>query len=940
MRTSLRSSAIHVLAALALGLLSSTAAMAKSLYVIGDINANPTPIRTYDVQSAPAHLVFQATSSVPDWGWGAVGMAIDTDNKKLFITYEQSNVIQLLNATNFANLGTTTAPGANDLAGITVDQGKGKVYSVDRNTNHLYIYTWNSATNTLTLDGGAFRTLPGVTRAYGLALDEARGRLYVGDVATQTVRYFDTTTWGHAGEFALAASAQTVGGIAVDTRRNTVYTGNPYEPDGSKGRLVKYDLNTNTETFYTLPGAAASNGDNILGIAVDEDTGNVYATTGNRGSGGTDTLIAFDQNLTVLKNDFGDLGAPTGLAIPRAPVSFNPLNFSKTGSINPIATGSNLTYTLCYDNRANTAAVANVRITDTLPAGVAFVSATGSPTVAGQVVTWTIGTVAAGAAQACNDLVVTVNAAPGGSVLNSATITSDNTPPTTQTVLTDVIGGYVALNLTKIDSVHPVVTGRNLTHTICVDGGANTQTVNNVVLTDPLPAGLVFVSATGGGTFDGAQVRWTLGNILPEAARVCVDVTWTVNAAPGAVILNTVTAVSDNTPAQSVTHDTDVIADYKLPNLSIDDGTPTVRTGSTLTINVCFDNSANATLPLANVVIASPLPEGTTFVSASGPSAFANDTVTWTVGTLAAAAPQTCYAMVVQVTAPAGKVIAGAATLTNDNTVAVSAAHRTDVIAAIQSVVIEGEGEGGGGAVGLLELLFGAAAIIALALHRRGTRSLWSVALLAGMASLWMPADDANAAGPGPYVGIGGGQSVMDASAGDLDGKLAGLGYTTRSTMDDKDSGFKLFGGYRFSPYLGVEASYVHLGKVTSVIRSDIDPALIAPLVNDVTRVHPFSISGPTLAVMGMVPIPLATTNCLSVFGKLGAIRWDAKVHAVLVPAGAPRATLREKGTGAMYGAGISCDMANGLGVRVEWERFQTSRNDPQLYSVGLSYSF
>ena len=32
-----------------------------------------------------------------------------------------------------------------------------------------------------------------------------------------------------------------------------------------------------------------------VGVAVDEDTGYVYVTTGNQGVGGTDTIIVFDR---------------------------------------------------------------------------------------------------------------------------------------------------------------------------------------------------------------------------------------------------------------------------------------------------------------------------------------------------------------------------------------------------------------------------------------------------------------------------------------------------------------------------------------------------------------------------------------------------------------------------------------------------------------------
>ncbi len=176
-------------------------ASAKSMYVISSINSNPTPIQAYDIQGN--NIVYQATYSVPRYGGGAVGLAIDTDSKFLFVTYEVSNVISLIDATTMTSQGTTTAPGASNLAGIVVDQDKQKVYTVDRSTNKLYVYSWNPVTKTLTLDGGTYKLLPGVYQAHGIALDEVNDLLYVGDLTT-TVKIFNTSDlvigWKFPGE--------------------------------------------------------------------------------------------------------------------------------------------------------------------------------------------------------------------------------------------------------------------------------------------------------------------------------------------------------------------------------------------------------------------------------------------------------------------------------------------------------------------------------------------------------------------------------------------------------------------------------------------------------------------------------------------------------------------------------------------------------------------
>jgi len=136
-----------VLTVLAIAMVGT--ASAKSLYVNRDLNAN-SPIRVYDIQPAPTYLFFQK-DSVPT-RYGGVGLAIDTDSAILFVTFAFSGTLDIVDAKTLKILGKVTAPGANNLAGIVVDQDKQKVYTVQRGTNHLYVYSWDPSTTTLTND--------------------------------------------------------------------------------------------------------------------------------------------------------------------------------------------------------------------------------------------------------------------------------------------------------------------------------------------------------------------------------------------------------------------------------------------------------------------------------------------------------------------------------------------------------------------------------------------------------------------------------------------------------------------------------------------------------------------------------------------------------------------------------------------------------------------
>lgn len=425
--------------------------MAKSLYLIGDINRNVAPIIAFDIQPAPAYLVYQTVTNIPYRGIGAVGITIDTDSATLFVTYESSNIIQILDAVTMANLGTTPAPGASNLAGIVINQSKQLVYTMDRRTNKLYVYSWDPLTKTLTQVGSP-RYLPGITAAYGIALDEPRGHLYVADRLSLTVRYFDVNTWIEAGSFQVT---QRPASIAVDIRKRFVYTGNPdpiFIEGGSLHRLSKYDMNSNQETWVDITAFTNEPTDNVIGLAVDSDTGLLYATTGEQTNlgRGSDRLLVFNSNLNLLFSwnvIVGQTrGNPTGLCVPGKQVSYNlPPILSKDDGVSEggcVYVDRTINYTICYDNSENPGDSRQVIIVDTLPPEVDFISATGGGVYdpADHTVTWDIGTVPAYAPKKCEQLLVKVKktTVPDTTIGNYATIDTEVNPPTTFFVPTDI----------------------------------------------------------------------------------------------------------------------------------------------------------------------------------------------------------------------------------------------------------------------------------------------------------------------------------------------------------------------------------------------------------------------------------------------------------------------------------------------------------------------
>jgi len=372
---------------------------------------------------------------------GAVGLAIDANNEFLFVTFEGVNQIELVNTNSMQKVDIITAPQASDLAGIVMDQGKEKVYTVDRRTNHLYVYSWDAEKLELTLDlpDPYYIELEDCLWAHGIALDEDNNRLYVADNTT-AVKYYDSNDpdWSKLGQFTVSHHAI---GIAVDGENQYVYTGNGMGI-GNGTYLSQYDLNANPNDAETT----IDIGSPVLGIAVDQQTSLIYLTTYQTGDPNSqDRLLVYDPNISdpnfARLWSSSVLGSPAGVAVASG-VGYKPpsIEVRKYDDVDPnvsdcVEPNDTITYFIYYTPAQNDEP--NVILVDILPAGVTFLSAypnDGEYNDNTHRYTWELGTVTGhdpndpNNYDECLQLEVLVNtqANPGDKLTNIAQIEGDN----------------------------------------------------------------------------------------------------------------------------------------------------------------------------------------------------------------------------------------------------------------------------------------------------------------------------------------------------------------------------------------------------------------------------------------------------------------------------------------------------------------------------------
>jgi hypothetical protein len=159
------------------------------------------------------------------------------------------------------------------------------------------------------------------------------------------------------------------------------------------------------------------------------------------------------------------------------------------------------------------------------------------------------------------------------------------------------------------------------------------------------------------------------------------------------------------------------------------------------------------------------------------------------------------------------------------------------------------------------------------------------------------------------YIGFSVGNTKVKADLTSLGG----------GNIDEDTSMSKLYGGYRFNRYLGVEASYYNLAEVSvGQVGSG------ANAVSGSVDMYAFSVAGVAFVKLGRET---------EAYVKLGGAAWNADLQRNTTSAS-------DDGIDAYFGLGASYNFTKKLAGTLDWEMIDSPNPEFSTLSLGFKWTF
>lgn len=178
------------------------------------------------------------------------------------------------------------------------------------------------------------------------------------------------------------------------------------------------------------------------------------------------------------------------------------------------------------------------------------------------------------------------------------------------------------------------------------------------------------------------------------------------------------------------------------------------------------------------------------------------------------------------------------------------------------------------------------------------------------------------------------GHAYLALDAGQSKFKDACVGAPSTFGCRDNDTGYRVAGGYNFTPMWGAELSYADFGKAAFNGVVAAPPALILP----------FSATYKATAVQVSGTGTFAINDVFAILAKVGLVNSTAKLDVAVSGGGATGLSTTK--TSAGFGLGVQFSFDQHTAVRAQYEDlgtigdFTTGTTKLQFFSAGFVYRF